>query len=178
MAGNRVSLGIDADSAIAQLDGFPDAVDDGASAAVKQLAVLAEASMKDEAPEGDSTPHLRDTIDTRFRRGGKAANVGARKKTDDGGRLADVIVDGTDPSSYTATPGLVAFLGKQMEDWADAKLGDESAAYQVAWSIARTGHTTLPNDFVNRSLDDWEDRVEEVTGEKVRDAMSELMRGG
>lgn len=177
MARNRVSLGIDASDAIAQLDGLPDAVEDGASSSVKQLAVLAEASMKKEAPEGESGD-LRDEIDTRFRRGGLAANVGSRKRTDRGERLADFIVEGTDASSYAATPGLVAFLGKQMEDWAAAKMGDESAAYAVAWSIARSGHSTLPNNFVERSLDDWEDRVEEVTGEQVRDAMSALMRGG
>lgn len=177
MPRNRVSLGIDADDAIAQAEGFPDAVEDGASDAVRQLAVLAEGAMKDETPEG-ATGDLRDEIDTRFRRGGLVANVGSRATTDSGERLADFIVEGTDPSSYTATPGLVAFLGKQMEDWADAKLGDESLAYAVAWSIARNGHDSLPNDFVNRSLNKWEDDVEDVTGEQVREAMSRLMRGG
>lgn len=172
MAKNRISLGIDADSAIAQLDGLPDAVEDGASDAVKQLAVLAEASMKAEAPEGTSTPSLRDSIDTRFRRGGLAANVGARKRTDDGWLLANVIVEGTDANSYDSeNPPPPLF------DWAAAKLGDASLGWAVAQSIADTGHETLPNEYVDRSLDDWEDRVESVTGEQVRDAMSRLMRG-
>jgi len=179
MAKNRISLGIDAEDAIRQANDLPDAVDDGASDAVKQLAVLAEGAMKKEAPEGaGADKRMRDTIHTKFRRQGLTANVGARKRTDDGGLLSEIVVEGTDASSYVATPGLVAFLADQIEDWADAKLGDESAAYAVAWSIARNGHATLPNDFVDRSLDDWESQVEDVTGDKVRDAMSRLMRGG
>jgi len=176
MAKNRVSLGIDAEDAIRQFDDLDDAVEDGASDAVRQLAVLAEGAMKSEAPEGD-TGDLRDRIDTKFRRQGLTANVGSRKKVD-GVLLATYVVEGTDPSSYDVNPGTAAFLAHQLMGWASAKLGDPQAAYPVAWSIIKTGHKRLPNQFVDRSLDDWEDQVENLTSEKVSDAMSRLMRGG
>jgi hypothetical protein len=179
MGKNRLSLGLDLDDAIRQLDDAPGAVDSGAKDAVRQLSVLAEGPMKREAPEGAGRDrHMRDTIDTKFRRRGLTANVGARKRTEDGDLLAEIIVEGTDASSYVPTDGLVGFVGKQMEDWADAKLGDPQAAYPIAYSIVRTGHSTLPNDFVDRSLDDWEDSVEDIAGEQVRDALSRLMTGG
>jgi hypothetical protein len=179
MPKNRLSLGMDLQDAIRDLEDTPDAIESGAKDAVRQLSVLAEGPMKREAPEGAGRDrHMRDTIDTKFRRRGLTANVGARKRTQDGDLLAEIIVEGTDASSYTPSPGLVGFLGKQMEDWADAKLGDPQAAYPVAWDIVRTGHSTLPDDFVDRSLDDWEDQVEDVAGEQVRDALSRLMSGG
>lgn len=178
MGKNRISLAIDAESGIAAFEDAEDAIDDGATDAVHQLAVLAEGAMKAEAPEGTSTPSLRETIDTKFRRNGLTANVGARKKTQDGGLLAEVIVEGTDTGSYPNEPWMVRFLGKRLEDWADAKLGDESLGYAVAWGIVRDGHETLPNRFVDRSLDEWEGQVEDVAGQQVREAMSELMRGG
>jgi len=175
MAKNRLSLGIDVDSAVRQMDGAEDAIDDGASSAVRQLAVLAEASMKDEVPEGSGD--TRDSIDTRFRRGGKTANVGARKRTQDGDLLAEIIVEGTDGSSYDPSVGLARFLGKRMEDWARTKTGDAQNAYPIAWSIIRDGHATLPNPFVDRSLDDWEDRVDDVAGTEIRQALYDLMGG-
>lgn len=177
MAKNRVSLAIDTEDAIEDIDRLSDAVEDGASDAVRQLVTLAEGAMKKEAPEGTSTPSLRETIDTKFRRGGLTANVGARKKTADGGLLAEIIVEGTDASSYAYSPNLVDFLAMRLRDWADAKLGDPSAAYPVAINIASKGHKTLPNDFVDRSLDDWEGQVEDVAGEQIQEAMSSIMRG-
>jgi hypothetical protein len=178
MAKNRISLGMDIAGAARAFKQGGDDVDDAASRAVRQLAVLAEGAMKEEVPEGAGRDQsTRDSIDTRFRRQGKTANVGARKRTDDGGLLAEIIVEGTDGSSYDPSPGLVGFLGKRMEDWAAAKLGSPSLAYPVAWSIVRDGHERLPNRFVDRSLNQWEGQVEDVAGDEVRRAMSELMRG-
>lgn len=180
MAKNRISLGLDIQTAIRQMEDLPNAVDDGAASAVRQLAVLAEGAMKAEAPEGAGRDrHMRDSVDTRFPQGrdGKVANVGARKRASDGVLLATYVVEGTDSTSYDVSPEMAAFLGHQMEDWAAAKVGDPSAAYPIAWSIIRSGHATLPNRFVDRSLAAWEDQVEDVAGEKVQAAMSRLMRG-
>lgn len=171
MPKNRISLGIDTGEAARQFDGAPGEIDDAASNAVKQLAVLAEAAMKDEAPEGTSGD-LRDEIDTRFRKDGLTANVGSRKRTDDGGLLAEIIVEGTDSSSYDTQPPYGPLVR-----WAEAKLGDGGIGYYLAERIGREGHETLPNPFVDRSLDAWEDQVEDVAGQEVRDAMSRLMRG-
>lgn len=174
MAKNRLSLSMDLADAIAQFDDAQDAVDDGASAAVRQLSVLAEGAMKEEAPEGSGRDrHMRDTIDTKFRRDGLTANVGARKRTRDGGLLAEVIVEGTDASSYETRPPYGPLV-----EWADAKLGEPGIGYYLAEKIGREGHETLPNDFVDRSLDTWEGQVEDVAGDQVRDALSRLMRGG
>lgn len=171
MPKNRVSLAMDLADAAEQVDDLPDAVDDGASDAVKQLAVLAEGAMKKEAPEGASGD-LRDEVDTKFRRGGLTANVGSRKRADDGVLLATYVVEGTDPNSYDPdNPPPPLF------DWAAAKLGDSSLGWAVSQSIAQDGHETLPNDFVDRSLDTWRSQVEDVAGEQVRDAMSQLMGG-
>lgn len=175
MAKNRVSLGVDTGNARRVIDDAGDAIDDGAWSAVRQLAVLAEGAMKDEAPEGAGRDkHLRDTVDTRFMRQSLVANVGPRKRADDGVLLAKYIVEGTDPSSYTEEPPPIAPL----MDWAAAKLGDSSAAWALQQSIFEGGHDTLPNDFVNDSLDQWENQVEAVAGDQVRDALSRLMRGG
>jgi hypothetical protein len=173
MAKNRLSLGMDLRDAIAQMEDAPDAVEDGASRAVKQLAVLAEGPMKKEAPEGTGRDkHLRDTIDTKFRRNGLTANVGARKRTSDGELLAAVIVEVTDATSYLTQPPYGPLVA-----WADAKLGEPGIGYYLAEKIGREGHETLPNDYVDRSLDDWEGQVGDVAGDAVRDALSRLMRG-
>jgi len=171
-----IDLEVSVADAVQELRDGSDAVDQGAERAVRQLAVLAEGAMKDEAPEGAGRDqHLRDTVDTRFRRGGKRANIGARKRTNDGRLLAEIVVEGTDPSSYTLDdPPPV----EPLMDWADAKLGDPDAAWAIRRSIAQTGHETLPNPFVARAFEDWSDQVEDVAGEAVRDALSDFVGGG
>jgi len=172
-----VELEVRLSEALSDVAGLDDAVDKGASRSVRQLAILAEAAMKEEAPEGAGRDkHLRDTIDTRFRRGGKRADVGARKRVD-GTLLATYVVEGTDPGSYGPNfPEDAPPIGPLM-DWADAKFGDPDAAWALRRSIFETGHRTLPNPYVDRSLDKWEDRVGELAGEAVRDAIDEATRG-
>ena len=173
MPSNTVELNLDIDDALRQVEALPGAVDDGASDAVKQLTILAEGAMKKTAPEGAGRDeHLRDSIDTKFKRGGKSANVGARKRASDGTLLAIYVVEGTDPTSYDSdNPPPPLF------DWAAAKLGDESLGWAVAQSIADDGHETLPNPFVDESLEIWEGQVGDVAGEQVRDALSSIGGG-
>lgn len=173
MAKNRVSLAIDAERAVEQFDDMGDQIDDGASRTVRQLSVLAEGPMKKEAPEGTGrNRHMRDTIDTKFRRDGLTANVGARKRTQDGGLLAEIIVEGTDPESYDTQPPYGPLVA-----WADAKLGDPGIGYYLAEKIGRGGHETLPNPFVDRSLQQWENQVEGLAGESIAAALSDMMGG-
>jgi len=175
MAKNPISVAIDTDDARGKLERADDAVEEGASDAVKQLAVLAEGAQKSEAPEGTGRDqHLRDSIDTKFRRQGKTANVGARKRASDGTLLAIYIVEGTDPSSYSGDSQPP--YGPLVE-WAEAKLGDPGLGYAIAERIGERGHRTLPNDYVDRSVDEWEDEVDQVAGEQVRDALSRLFGG-
>lgn len=175
MVKNRVSVAIDADAARRKLTDLDDAVDEGATKAVQQLAVLAEGAMKKEAPEGTGRDqHLRDSVDTKFRRQRKTANVGARKRASDGTLLAIYVVEGTDASSYE--DGSHPPYGPLVE-WAEAKLGDPGLGYYIADRIGERGHRTLPNDFVDRSIDEWESQVEDVASDQVQAALSRLMGG-
>ena len=56
-------------------------------------------------------------------------------------------------------------------------MGDESLGWAVAQSIADDGHETLPNPFVDESLEIWEGQVGDVAGEQVRDALSSIGGG-
>lgn len=174
MSTNSIALDVDLAEAKRSVDAWEDAVDIGASDAVRQLAVLAEGAMKDEAPEGAGRDtHLRDTIDTRFSRGNKKANVGARKRTSEGWLLANVIVEGTDPGSYDdENPPPPLF------DWAAAKLGDPSLGWAVAQSIADDGHESFPDPFVDRSLQQWQDQVEDIAADQIEDAIDSIVGGG
>lgn len=171
-----IDIDVDVADAVEQMRDGSDAVDTGAERAVRQLAVLAEGALKDEAPEGAGRDrHMRDSVDTRFRRGGKRANIGPRKRAQDGTLLATYVVEGTDPSSYSLDdPPPV----EPLMDWADAKLGDPDAAWAIRRSIAETGHETLPNPFVARAFEDWSDQVEDVAGEAIRDALTDFVGGG
>ena len=170
---NRLSLAVDTAEAARRLHDADDAVEDGATDTVKQLTILAEAAMKDEAAEGAGRDqHLRDSVDTKFRNGGMVGNVGPRKRTEQGWLLASVVVQGTDPSSYDPENP-----PPPMFDWAAAKLGDESLGWAVAQSIAQDGHRTFPNPFVSRSLKTWRSQVGDVASDEIADALSRLMGG-
>lgn len=174
MPGNDASVDVDIEAALNALDDAPDAVREGGEDTVRQLAVLAEGAQKKEAPEGAGRDvHLRDRIDTRFSRGGLKANVGSRKRAQDGVLLATYVVEGTGPESYDPENP-----PPPMFDWAAAKLGDASLGWAVAQSIAQDGHDTLPNRYVDRSMEAWEHQVEDVAGQQVRDALGELFGGG
>lgn len=171
MAGNSADVDIDVDAARRVFQQMPDALDDAGERMVRQLSVLAEGAQKREAPEGSGRDkHLRDSIDTRFSRGGLTANVGARKKASDGTLLAKYVTGSPSYSPENPPPPLF--------DWAAAKLGDESLGWAVSQAIAQRGtQESFPDLYVDRSLDRWESDVEDVAGEQVRDAMSRLMRG-
>jgi len=177
MPKNRISLGLDIEDAIREIEDLPDAVEDGASASIKQLAVLAEGAMKKEVPEGSGRDkHTRDTIDTKFRRGGLTANVGARKRTEDGDLLAEIIVEGTDAGSYDYSPGLMRWLGKQIEPWADAKLGDQNAAWAIAENIKQRGsQLTFPQPVVRDSVRMWRSQVDDIANEAVADELGDAL---
>lgn len=164
-----IQIEIDADAAERAAAEWKRDVDTAGKRAVRALAVLAEGPMKAEAPEGAglNPPHLRDSIDTKPSGLTKSKVVMPFKRTQEGWLLVRAIVG--DPSAPTYTderppPG-------PLLEWARAKLDDRDAGWAVRESIFQSGHKTLPNEFVERSIDEWENQVERVAGQAVRDAL-------
>lgn len=170
--GNQVSIEIDDREAQRAISTWKQVVGDGAERAVQQLAVLSERYMKEEAPEGVGIPevNMQNTIsaeqvsDDPF-----GMVVKPRKTTEDGIPLHHIIIEGTDGGSYSARPPV-----EPLKAWAAAKLGDESAAWAIREKIFQEGHTTLPNEFVDESLDRWKNRTEDI----AQDAVDEAFGGG
>lgn len=170
--GNQVSIEFDGDEAQRAIDTWRQVVGDGAEDAVRQLAVLSERYMKEEAPEGVGIPevNMQNTIsaeqvsDDPF-----GMVVKPRKSTDNGIPLHHIIIEGTDSGSYSARPPVEPLMS-----WAAAKLGDESAAWAIREKIFQEGHSTLPNEFVDRSVQRWKSRTDDI----AQDAVDEAFGGG
>jgi hypothetical protein len=150
-------------------------LDDGAEDAVDQLAVLAENHMKAEAPEGVGIPrvNMKTTIKASVRSEDPYTKVvKPHKRTQQGWPLHHVVIEGTDPTSYSgAPPPLDPIL-----QWATAKVTpDEGStirevAQNIRWNIYETGHETLPNRFIDRSIRKWEGRTRQIAQDAVDDA--------
>ena len=168
MPSNSIEIDVDADDAERLVQAWKDAVGEGGVDAVGALTVLAERSMKREAPEGAgfNAPSLRDSIDTKPDSGARRV-VMPFKRTGDGWLLVRASGGQPDTPDYDDKRPPVGPL----MDWARAKLGDRSAAWAIRESIYQDGHDSFPNPFVDRSMDEWERTAEKVAGEAVRDAL-------
>lgn len=166
----EIEIDVDADAAKGAVKDWEDDVDDGAKRAVSAIAMLAEGAMKAEAPEGAgfNAPSLRDSIKTKPPQSTKTKNkrVVPTKRTQDGWLLVRAIVGNPSTPTYTderPPPG-------PLIDWARAKLGDPSAGWAIREKIYQRGHQSFPNKFVDRSVESWEDTVEQVAGDAVKEA--------
>lgn len=144
--------------------------EEGGQDAVDQITVLAEAAMKEEAPEGAGIPevHMRDTIKpTMESRNPYSKVVKPHKMTEQGWPLHHVIIEGTTGSSYSGPPPLPPLV-----QWAEAKLSGDpvQAAQNIRWAIAQEGHETFPNPFIDRSIRQWQNRADEIAQEAVDEA--------
>jgi len=169
MPSTEIEIDVDADAAEALVQSWEDAVEDGAMEAVGALAVLAENAMRREAPEGagKNPPSLRDSIDTKPEGRSKNKRVQPFKRTSEGWLLVRAVVGQPSTPTYTderPPPGPIL-------EWARAKLGDEQAGWAVRESIYQDGHDRFPNEFVDRSMNEWENTVEDVANEAVKDAL-------
>ena len=170
---NEIDINVDAAAAErAMSEELPDAIDDGVQRAIRQLSVLAESAIKKHAPEGAGRDrHLRDTVDTRFSRGGLRANIGPRKRVgDENILLAAILAD--DPSWDADDPPPLGPL----REWTAAKWGDGSvaAAARLQQSLVEDGMESAPNPFVKEAYDEWKTQVEDIAGREVRDSLSRL----
>lgn len=147
-------------------DRWEDIVGDGAEDAVDQLAVLAERHMKEEAPEGVGIPevNMRTTIKAVLQsRDPYRKSIQPHKKTDEGWPLHHAIIDG---ATYPDERPPV----EPLKRWARAKLGDAGIGWYLQEQIFEDGQKTFPNRFVDRSVSQWESRVEDIAQDAVDDA--------
>lgn len=169
MPSNSIQIEVDEVDAKRVVNAWKRAVGSGGIDAVTALAVLAESSMKREAPEGagKNPPSLRDSVDTKPEGRSKRKVVMPFKRTREGWLLVRAVVGQPDTPSYSdERPPAGPIL-----EWARAKLGDESAGWAVRESIYQDGHESFPDPFVDRSMDEWEQTAEQVAGDAVRDAL-------
>lgn len=177
MAANDVSLDMDLEPAIEAFERLEQSVQPSAARGVSQLAVLAEAAMKKNAPEGAGyDEHLRDTIDTETSRNGLRASVYPTKRTDEGWLLVNAIVGNpTTPTYQESVPvwsGPDGDAAGPLARWAAAKLGDRNAAWPIAQSWKHGGgQKTFPNPFVRDAYRQWQGQVERTFGDAFFDAM-------
>lgn len=166
----EIEITVDADAAERAARDWKDDVDDGAKRAVSAIATLAESHMKREAPEGAgfNAPSLRDSVTTKPPESTRTKNkrVYPTKRTREGWLLVRAIVGNPSTPTYTDDKPPAGPL----IDWARAKLGDPSAGWAIREKIFQRGHATFPNEFVDRSIEQWDNQVERVAGNAVREA--------
>ena len=171
MAGNSLEIEVDADQAQCAVDMWARIIgEDAAPAAVRQLAVLAERYMKEEAPQGVGHPEAnmsktiaaRETNDDPFQ-----MVIKPRKLTDDGWPLHHAVIGEPDgPPTYTNKRPPI----DPLKAWAAAKLGDASAAWPIREKIFQEGQQSFPNPFIDRSIERWENDIQDVADDAVADA--------
>lgn len=172
MPTNSLDVDVEIDDAQDVIDQIPDVTDRATTRAIRQLSILAEAAIKERAPEGAGTDtHLRDTVDTRFSRNGLKANIGPRKRVGDEDILLAEIL-GDHPSWDEDNPPPLGPL----REWTEAKWGDGSvaAAARLRNSLVEDGMESAPNPFVEEAFDAWKDQVEDVAGREISEAMARL----
>jgi hypothetical protein len=182
MAQNPTKIVVDIDDAKDVIDQLPDAIDDGATRAIRQLSVLAEGELKSNAPEGAGRDiHMRETIRTQFSRNGLRATIGPRKRV--GGEnilLADILADDPEWTDENRPEGDNPIPLSPLMAWTGAKWGDPTvaAAARLAHSLVDDGMQSAPNDWVEDSFDDWKTQVEDIAGDELRDSIARLTAGG
>lgn len=142
----------------------------GGKKAVDQLSILAERHMKEEAPKGVGIPevNMRTTIKPRVEgRSPYRKSIAPRKKTQEGWPLHHAIIEGT--TYQNSPPPLDPIM-----QWARAKIvtttSIREAAQAIRWNIFHEGHSSFPNEFVDRSLRRWQAQADEIAQEALDDA--------
>lgn len=182
MAVDDFQVEIDAEAGQQAVEAWQDAMREGGKDAVSQLSVLAESAMKQHAPEGVGIPetHMRTTIQALPETRSVQKTVMPLKRTDEGWLLVRAIVGNPSTPTYTRkrppvwidTPGGDA--QGPLAQWADAKLGDQNAAWAIANKIqARGSQATFPNPFVRDSYRQWQTQVGQVATDAVEDALGD-----
>lgn len=145
---------------------------EGGQDAVDQLSILAERHMKEEAPEGVGIPevNMRTTIKPRVEgRSPYRKSIAPRKKTQEGWPLHHAIIEGT--TYQNSPPPLDPIMA-----WARGKIvtttSIREAAQAIRWNIFHEGHTSFPNEFIDRSLRQWQARADQIAQDAVDDAFS------
>jgi len=174
MGDNQVSIEVDVEEAQAAVEAWREAIGDGAEGAVRQLAVLSEQHMKEEAPEGVGHPdvNLQNTIASEeVESDPPIMLIKPRKLTDDGWPLHHAIIGEPSVPQYSDTkPPIDPLMA-----WAAAKLGDPQAAWPIRETIFQDGHKSFPNPFVDRSIESWNDQIQDVADDAVAQAFSGVL---
>ena len=181
---DEFSVDVDLDDAREAASAWERAVGEGGRDAVSQLSVLAEGAMKRNAPEGAGLPnvHLRNTIQALPEGRTLQKTIMPHKRTQEGWLLVRAIVGNPSVPRYTtnAPPVWIDREGGDAQgplaQWADAKLGDQNAAWAVAQSIKDRGsQLTFPNPFVRDSFRQWRSEVDSIAGDAVEDALGDSL---
>lgn len=171
MSANSVDIEIDMDQALGAIERLEKSVDPSTRRMVSQLSVLAEAYLKENAPEGAGTnTHLRESVDTETNRQGKQAKVYPHKRTSEGWLLVRAIVG--NPSVPTYDDSVPVWSGPggdaagPLARWAAAKLGNRNAAWPIAQSWKNGGgQKSFPNPFVRDAFRQFQPEAEELAAE-------------
>jgi hypothetical protein len=173
----EIDVSVDTRQAGEAVDDWAKSLPMGRERALDRLQVLAENSMKDEAPRGAGTPdvHMANTIETDKEQGRRVTMP--RKRTAEGWLLHRAVVGNPSTPTYTDTapPVWVGAGGEAqgaLAEWTRAKLGSRQAAFAVAQNIKERGtQKSFPNPFIERSVDAWISDVEKVATDKVAEAL-------
>jgi len=173
-----IRVEIDVERAAKAVESWGVSTREGARKAVHELAIDAEASMKEEAPRGAGIPDtpLQTTVAKTPDRPADKIEIMPHKRTQEGWLLAKAIIGSPSTPTYGEQPPPVWVDSTgdpqgRLATWAAAKLGDKGAAFAVAKEIQQEGHDSFPNPFVYRSAQSWIDDVADVTNEEVADAL-------
>lgn len=179
---DEFKVDVDLDSARAAAEAWERATGEGGMDAVSQLSVLAENAYKRRIPEGAGIPnvHARNTVQALPEKRSLQKTVMAHKRTQEGWLLIRAIVGNPSTPTYTTKKPPV-WIDREGGDaqgplaqWADAKLGDQNAAWAVAENIKQRGkQLTFPQPVVRDSIRMWRSEVDDIAGEAVRDALGD-----
>jgi hypothetical protein len=178
------SVEVDLEEAERAAEAWERAVGSGGKAAVSQLSVLAENAMKRRMPEGAGIPnvHTRNTVQALPEGRTLQKTVMAHKRTQEGWLLIRAIVGSPTAPTYTTDkpPVWIDRPGGEAQgplaQWADAKLGDQNAAWAIAESIKNRGtQLTFPQPVVRDSYRMWRSEVDNIAGDAVDDALGDSL---
>ena len=179
---DEFEIDVSAEDARRAVAAWEDAAGDGGKDAVSQLSVLAEDAYKRRIPEGAGLPnvHARTTVQALPERRSVQKTVMAHKRTQDGWLLIRAIVGNPSTPTYTtdAPPVWIDRPGGDAQgplaQWADAKLGDQNAAWAVAANIKDRGtQLTFPQPVVRDAYRMWRAQVDQVANQAVADRLGD-----
>jgi len=178
---DEFQIDVDAADAKRAVEAWEDAAGSGGKKAVSQLSVLAENAMKRNTPEGAGLPntHMRTTVTALPERRSIQKTIMPMKRTNEGWLLVRAVVGNPTTPTYTdkAPPVWIDRPGGDAQgpiaQWADAKLGDQNAAWAIAENIKQRGQVSFPNPFVRDSYRQWRSQIEQVATEAVADELGD-----